>query len=69
MELIKNLIDSLASNNFNTCQVLSKFRAKERSRKKAKAQTSNSGPWAREGFIVVPAAFPQDPLPVLPPEQ
>lgn len=44
-ELIKNLTDGSASNHFNTCQVLSKFRlgAKERSRRKAKVQTSNSG--------------------------
>lgn len=41
MELIKNLIDSLASNHFNTCRVLSKFRLRGKGEEQEEGRSAN----------------------------
>ena len=44
MELIKNLIDGIASHHFNTCQVLSKFRLRGKGEEQEEGREEKPGP-------------------------
>lgn len=68
LELIKNLIDGLASNHFNTCQVLPKFRLRRGAGRRQRCKLPTQAHRQEREFLVVSMAS-QDSLCVLPPEQ